>query len=133
MLVLPTVSVYSIKWQKRGLPHVHILIWLVNKIRFDDIDSLIYADISDPKHDSILHEIVKKVWYMVHVVISIKAVNIWLMEFALNNFPKKKVKHFTSTTITGEDRYLQYGRRCSQRGGFSVKINCNGISTDIRN
>lgn len=23
---------YSIEWQKRGLPHAHILIWLVNKI-----------------------------------------------------------------------------------------------------
>ncbi|KAL4103830.1 hypothetical protein QTP88_019165 [Uroleucon formosanum] len=53
-------SMYSIEWQKRGLPHVHILIWLENKIRPDDIDSLICAEIPDPIQDPILHEIVRK-------------------------------------------------------------------------
>ncbi|GFX89913.1 helitron_like_N domain-containing protein [Trichonephila clavipes] len=24
---------YSIEWQKRGLPHAHILVWLINKFR----------------------------------------------------------------------------------------------------
>ncbi|XP_028968047.1 uncharacterized protein LOC114828365 [Galendromus occidentalis] len=35
---------YSIEWQKRGLPHAHILIWLVNKITPDRIDDIISAE-----------------------------------------------------------------------------------------
>ncbi|CAH2098234.1 unnamed protein product [Euphydryas editha] len=29
---------YSVEWQKRGLPHAHILLWLVDKIRPEAID-----------------------------------------------------------------------------------------------
>ena len=32
--------VYTIEWQKRGLPHVHFLSWMVEKIRPDQIDSI---------------------------------------------------------------------------------------------
>lgn len=32
---------YSIEWQKRGLPHAHILIWLVRKITPYEIDRII--------------------------------------------------------------------------------------------
>lgn len=38
---------YSIEWQKRGLPHAHILIWLLNKIRPAEIDQIISAEIPD--------------------------------------------------------------------------------------
>lgn len=42
---------------------MHILILLVKKIQSDDIDSCqtICVEMSDPKHDFILHEIVKNV------------------------------------------------------------------------
>lgn len=32
---------YSIEWQKRGLPHAHILIWLNEKIMAPQIDDII--------------------------------------------------------------------------------------------
>jgi len=38
---------YSIEWQKRGLLHAHILIWLVRKITPDQIDSIISAEIPE--------------------------------------------------------------------------------------
>ena len=34
---------YSVEWQKRGLPHAHILIWLHNKITSNEIDDVISA------------------------------------------------------------------------------------------
>ena len=51
---------YSVEWQKRGLPHAHILIWLVHKITTDVIDDVISAEIPDPLTDPDLHKIVTK-------------------------------------------------------------------------
>jgi hypothetical protein len=117
--------VYSIEWQKRSLPHVHILIWLENKIRPDDIDSLICAEIPDPIQDPILHEIERK--NMIHGPCGTFNVNSKCM------YNGKCTKKFTTTTITGEDGYPNYRRRCIKSGGFSVKISCNGVSIDIEN
>ena len=50
---------YTIEWQKRGLPHAHCLIWLENKIRPTDIDSIISAELPDPQEDPELYEIIK--------------------------------------------------------------------------
>ena len=36
---------YSVEWQKRGLPHAHILVWLIDKIRPKEIDNIISAEI----------------------------------------------------------------------------------------
>ncbi|GBM13356.1 hypothetical protein AVEN_159775-1 [Araneus ventricosus] len=55
---------YLIEWQKRGLPHAHILIWLKEKIRPGDVDSVIRMEIPDVQHDPVLFEIVSK--YMIH-------------------------------------------------------------------
>ncbi|XP_044316600.1 uncharacterized protein LOC123037888 [Drosophila rhopaloa] len=42
---------YSVEWQKRGLPHAHILLWMFDKIRPDQIDSIISAEIPDKQTD----------------------------------------------------------------------------------
>ena len=52
------------EWQKRGLPHAHILFWLEKKIRPNQIDEIICAEIPNKDIDSILYEIVTK--QMVH-------------------------------------------------------------------
>lgn len=36
---------YSIEWQKRGLPHAHILIWLEDRFDVNKIDQIISAEI----------------------------------------------------------------------------------------
>lgn len=51
---------YSIVWQKRGLPHAHILIWLVRKITPDQIDNIISAEIPDEISDPELFQVVTK-------------------------------------------------------------------------
>ena len=60
-------SVHVIEFQKRGLPHCHMLITLCNEDKIhtaDDIDSCICAEIPDPNVDPNLYEIVKST--MVH-------------------------------------------------------------------
>lgn len=51
---------YSVEWQKRGLPHAHILIWLVEKIRPNEVDEVISAEIPNEEVDPGLHEVVIK-------------------------------------------------------------------------
>ncbi|CAD7078329.1 unnamed protein product [Hermetia illucens] len=55
---------YTIEWQKRGLPHVHILVWLKDRIRPEEIDQIISAEIPDPLIDQELFDIVTK--HMIH-------------------------------------------------------------------
>ncbi|GFV80809.1 hypothetical protein TNCV_1901241 [Trichonephila clavipes] len=55
---------YSVEWQKRGLPHAHILIWLETKIRSEQIDDVIRAELPDQEVDPELFDVVKT--HMVH-------------------------------------------------------------------
>ncbi|GBP36901.1 hypothetical protein EVAR_23203_1 [Eumeta japonica] len=54
----------SVEWQKRGLPHCHLLFWLETKIQPDEIDSVIVAELPNQQNDPILYDIVTK--NMVH-------------------------------------------------------------------
>ncbi|KAG5893814.1 hypothetical protein JTB14_027851 [Gonioctena quinquepunctata] len=51
---------YSIEWQKRGLPHVHLLLWLTKKICPNQIDEVITAKIPNPERDQKLSDTVTK-------------------------------------------------------------------------
>ena len=42
------IILVDVEWQKRGLPHAHILIWLVDKVRPEEIEKIISAEIPDP-------------------------------------------------------------------------------------
>ena len=55
---------YSVEWQKKWLPHAHILLWLEEKIRPDQIDSVISAELPDPDKHPELYDIVKT--HMIH-------------------------------------------------------------------
>ena len=58
---------YTIEFQKRGLPHVHLLLFLHPNNRYtssDDIDQIISAEIPSKEDDPGLHMLVQK--HMVH-------------------------------------------------------------------
>ena len=66
---------YSIEWQKRGLPHCHLL-WLSadHRITPDEIGDVICVEIPDPSVDPELHQTVIClicIWCMDPVVVSI--------------------------------------------------------------
>jgi len=59
--------VHTIEFQKRGLPHMHLLIFLDPdyKIRdANDVDSIMSAQIPDPETEPVLYDIITK--SMVH-------------------------------------------------------------------
>ena len=67
MLIAYFIEVYVLKFQKRGLPHAHILLTVAPEDKHicpEDVDKLISAEIRDQTTDSLSYETVTK--FMVH-------------------------------------------------------------------
>ena len=111
-------KIHVVEFQKRGLPHAHILLWLSNNDRLrtpNDIDRLISAEIPDPATQPILHDIVKET--MMHGPCGIldgKAFDKTPCQSTgkcSKNFPKA----FSDATIICSDGYPVYQRRDNGR------------------
>ena len=114
--------IYVIEYQKRGLPHAHILIWIKpeDKVRPDDIDRVISAEIPDPESDPELHRLVMT--HMVHGPCGDFNKSAPCMKEdkrdsnklkCCHNFPKAFIQH----TEQGNDTYPKYRRRDPDNGG----------------
>lgn len=123
---------YSIEWQKRGLPHAHILIWLKEKIRSTDIDKIISAEIPNRVEDPILFEVVTK--NMIHGPCG--SINNRSPCMVDGRCSKKFPRSLLQETQTGKDGYPLYKRRKPGDGGFTFKIrphNSSGEEIEIDN
>jgi hypothetical protein len=56
--------VKCIEYQKRGLPHLHLVVWLQRDIQLEDVDNVICCEIPDPAEHPELYRIVMK--QMIH-------------------------------------------------------------------
>ncbi|KAJ2941595.1 hypothetical protein O0L34_g14649 [Tuta absoluta] len=120
---------HSVEWQKRGLPHVHILLWLEEKIRPNEIDKVISAELPSPDDDPVLHRIVKS--NMIHGPCGLTNTNSPFMKD--DGCTKKFPKRFVNETVTGEDGYPTYRRRSPTEGGFSTEITVRGQTVQVDN
>ncbi|CAF4836778.1 unnamed protein product [Pieris macdunnoughi] len=119
---------YSVEWQKRGLPHAHILIWLVERIRPNEIDNVISAEIPDNNEDPLLHEVITK--NMIHGPCGIlNPISPCMVE---GKCSKRYPRQLVAETITGNDGYPLYRRRSIEDNGKStiVKVNRQDIEID---
>ena len=110
---------YTIEFQKRGLPHAHILLWLdgSNKLQNStDIDKVISAELPHPNLYPKLFKVVKS--YMIHGPCGVAKLNSPCMKQGKCSkfFPKK----FTCVTTIDEDKYPIYKLR--NNGMFLEKI-----------
>ena len=116
---------YAIEFQKRGLPHAHVLIILTQecKIHPDDYDNIVCAEIPDINTEPELYEIVSNC--MIHGPCG-KDTNATCMEDGIcsKDFPKNFVCE-TQVSLSG---YPQYRRR--NDGRFVMR---KGKSLDNRN
>ena len=63
----PLSDLYVVEFQKRGLPHCHMLFWLYPEYKYHDplqIDKIISAEIPNPIIDPLGHKIITE--YMIH-------------------------------------------------------------------
>lgn len=120
---------YSIEWQKRGLPHAHILIWLKDKIVPNQIDTIISAELPDPQIDPRLFEIVEK--NMIHGPCGSLNRNSPCMKDG--KCTKQYPRNFSRDTQAGRDGYPQYRRRSPEEGGQKTTIKIRNIDVDVDN
>lgn len=120
---------YSVEWQKRGLPHAHILVWLVDKLRPDEIDSIISAEIPDETVDPKLHAVVTK--HMIHGPCGVFNYNSPCM--VDGKCSKRYPRDLIVETITGNDGYPLYRRRSVADNGRSVVVKVRGQYVDVDN
>ncbi|XP_065557618.1 LOW QUALITY PROTEIN: glycine--tRNA ligase-like [Artemia franciscana] len=116
---------YSVEWQKRGLPHTHISFWLHDKITSNEIDDVFSAKIPDENVDEGLYDIV--VENMIHGPCG--ALNEKLPCMAEGRCTKQYPRILVPNTITGNDGYPQYKRRSSEDGGKIAMIKKHNSTT----
>lgn len=123
--------VYTIEWQKRGLPHAHCLLWLQDRIHAGRIDDVICAELSDPQEDEHLFNIVSS--HMIHGPCGHLNPNSVCMRD--NQCTKRFPRAFLSDTQSGHDDYPLYRRRSPDQGGHSFTLNNQrnrGVTIDNR-
>lgn len=121
---------YTIEWQKRGLPHAHILIWLKEKIHSDHIDKIISAEIPDKEEDPLLFEVITT--SMIHGPCGTFNPKSPCMKDG--HCTKRYPRNFLMETQTGQDGYPAYRRRKPEDGGHvaTVKIKQRHVQIDNR-
>ncbi|XP_067622142.1 uncharacterized protein [Eurosta solidaginis] len=121
---------YSVVWQKRGLPHAHILLWMLDTIRPDDIDSIISAEIPDPETDPELYSVVTT--NMIHGPCGVHNPDSPCMENG--NCTKRFPRPLVADTISGIDGYPLYRRRSPDDNGKAIvmKVKGNNVIVDNR-
>ena len=117
---------YTIEFQKRGLPHAHILIFLHPSSKYPtpaNIDKIISAEIPDPETNIELYNLVKS--NMLHGPCGLARTSSPCMK---NNMCSKKFpKKFNETTIVDQNGYPIY-----KRSATTHTIVKNGITLDNR-
>ncbi|KAL6620651.1 hypothetical protein ACP70R_035790 [Stipagrostis hirtigluma subsp. patula] len=110
--------VYTIEFQKRGLPHVHIIVWLKKDgpLSAEQIDAYISAQLPDPLVDPVGYDAVSRL--MIHGPCG--AINSASPCMADGNCTKFYPKKFASTTSVSPDGHVTYAR---PNNGITVKKN----------
>jgi hypothetical protein len=108
--------VHVIEFQKRGLPHAHIILWLHKNDKLntpEKIDAFISAEVPDPIYEPELHELVTE--FMVHGPCGEKNPDLRCMRFnkAINRKRCKYhyPKNFVDKTTIADNGFVTYRRR----------------------
>ncbi|XP_017255893.1 uncharacterized protein LOC108225517 [Daucus carota subsp. sativus] len=117
---------YVVEFQKRGLPHVHMLIWLdapSKKYLKENVDKFVSAEIPDPLLDPVGYAAVKA--YMMHGPCGLQNPKSPCMKNfkCIRHFPKK----YSSQTVFDDSGFPLYRRRKS-----NITVNVHKADLDNR-
>ncbi|XP_076066101.1 uncharacterized protein LOC143039746 [Oratosquilla oratoria] len=127
---------YSIEWQKRGLPHVHILLWMRHAVNAEFVSKIISAELPDKDKEPELFDIVTKC--LIHGpckgfdeshLCCQQASAIGGKECCGKGFPKP----CRDTLLYGNNGYPMYKRRAIGDGGNSFKKFIKGKEITVDN
>ena len=124
----PVAFMYTVEWQKRGLPHVHLLLWLAapDKMRtVSDYDEVVSAEFPDADAEPDLHRLVMD--HMVHV--PCVGFNDKAPCVVDGKCTKRYPRQRQFETVEDGDGYPLYRRRCRRR----YPLPKGGVLVDDRN
>ncbi|KAL8134972.1 hypothetical protein AgCh_009840 [Apium graveolens] len=119
-------AIYTIEFQKRGLPHAHIVLWLAEgdkSVCPEEIDYVVSAEIPDKETDPIGYESIAQ--FMIHDPCG--AANPRCACMMNGKCNKLCPKSFSDVTTMDENGYALYRRHATGRS-----IECNKIKLDHR-
>ncbi len=117
MLGRKVAHVHTVEFQKRGLPHIHLLIILSEQDALknsDDFDAVTCAEIPNKATNPRLYELVKN--NMIHHHTSM------CEKDGAGSCSKYFPKDFAERTDTQEDGYPLYRRRGPEHGGAQIRV-----------
>jgi hypothetical protein len=112
---------YVVEFQKRGLPHAHILIILDDKHKIDEkhIDNFITAEMPDKTHTR-LYENFKK--YQIHTPCDTEEDGWRFCRYNRESCEKRFPKQFCLATVNNlETGYTEYLRRPTKENNFTIQ------------
>ena len=115
--------VSMVEFQKRGLPHCHMMLWLEEKDApksAEDYDRFTCAEFPNPETQSELHERVKRL--MVHGPCGDLNYESPCIDKKTKCCEKKFPKQFSRFSLHGESNYPVYRRRSPEDGGFKANV-----------
>ncbi|GFR11280.1 helitron_like_N domain-containing protein [Trichonephila clavata] len=110
---------HTIEWQKRGLPHAHILVWLQETLHVHKVDDFISTEIPNLEEDPELFNCITT--QLVHGPCEV--INPFSPCMKNGRCTKRYPRDFLKETQTGRDGYPLCRRRRPEDGGFSTVIN----------
>lgn len=122
----PISVLYTVEFQKRGLPHVYILVWLEGNTKDPHpsfIDSIISAEIPDIDSDPLSYSLVDE--FMVHGPCG--ELNEKCPCMKDNKCSKFFPKAYQQNTAIGEDGFVQY-----RHSKFGHSVEQYGVKLDSR-
>ena len=118
---------YCVEFQKRGLPHAHMLFILAEKDALktpEQIDLLVSAEIPSKEDNKVVYNLVNQ--FMVHGPCVSFNTNSPCLDDSKKNCEKKYPMKYQEHTTCSETGFITYRRRSVKQGGRTMEIKVTG-------